>query len=249
MLRTLLLGLLLTAPWLGAGSPVYVALWFDTEDYIEPAADDAALRIANDLTSAGVHATFKVVGEKARVLESRNRRDVIEALSKHAIGYHSNFHSIHPTPAEYLVNFGYIEGAAEFERREGPGVADVKRVFKTQPACYGQPGNSWGPQSNLALRRLGIPVYLDEGEQVGLNEQPFWYGGLLYVFQMGRNQFRGRNSTPGRRTRRVRPLRRGGEAAGGERRRRDQHLLPSDRVRDYRVLGRGELHPRSQPAP
>ncbi len=33
-------------------------------------------------------------------------------------------------------------------------------------------------------------MYLDEGEQVGVDEQPFWYGGLLYVFQMGRNQFR-----------------------------------------------------------
>jgi hypothetical protein len=37
---------------------------------------------------------------------------------------------------------------------------------------------------------MGVPVYLDEGEQVGLGEQPFWYGGLLYVFRMGKNQFR-----------------------------------------------------------
>ena len=37
---------------------------------------------------------------------------------------------------------------------------------------------------------MGILVYLDEGEQVGLDEQPFWYGGLLYVFNMGRNQLR-----------------------------------------------------------
>ena len=173
-----------------AAAPVYVILWFDTEDYIDPAADDAALRIANDLTAAGVPATFKVVGEKARVLESRGRTDVIAALSKHAIGYHSNFHSVHPTPAEYLLHFGFVEGAAEFERREGPGVADVKRVFGTQPVCYGQPGSSWGPQSNPALRRLGISVYLDEGQQVGVDEQPFWYGGLLHVFHMGRNNFR-----------------------------------------------------------
>ena len=182
--------LLLTASCLSAAGPVYVVLWFDTEDYIEPAADDAALRIAKDLTAEGVRATFKVVGEKARVLESRGRRDVLLALSKHAIGYHSNWHSVHPTPAEYLVRLGYVEGAAEFERREAAGVADVKRIFGVQPVCYGQPGSSWGPQANLALRRLGIPVYLDEGDQVGLDEQPFWYGGLLYVFRMGRNQFR-----------------------------------------------------------
>src|SRR5919205_4046522 len=82
-----------------AQAPVYVVLWFDTEDYIEPAADDAALRIASDLTALGVRATFKVVGEKARTLESRQRTDVIQALSKHTIGYHSNWHSLHPAPA------------------------------------------------------------------------------------------------------------------------------------------------------
>ena len=167
-----------------------MVLWFDTEDYLEPAADDAALRLAKDLTAEGVGATFKVVGEKARVLEKRGRRDVIQALSRHAIGYHSNWHSVHPTPAEYLVRLGFLEGAEEFERREAAGVADVKRIFGVQPVCYGQPGSSWGPQSNPALRKLGIPMYLDEGTQVGLDEQPFWYGGLLYIFQMGRNQFR-----------------------------------------------------------
>jgi hypothetical protein len=190
MLRTIFVILLLAVARLDAQSPVYVALWFDTEDYLDPEADDAALRIANDLSAEGVRATFKVVGERARVLERRGRRDVIEALSKHDIGYHSNWHSVHPAPAEYLGTLGYLEGASEFERREAPGVADIKRIFRRQPACYGQPGNSWGPQSNLALRQLGIPVYLDEGQQVGLREQPFWYGGILYVFQMGKNQFR-----------------------------------------------------------
>jgi hypothetical protein len=190
MLRALVGSLLLAAWSLCAAGPVYVVLWFDTEDYIEPASDDAALRIANDLSAEGVRATFKVVGEKARVLEKRGRRDVIQALSRHAIGYHSNWHSVHPAPAEYLVHLGFLEGAEEFERREAAGVADVKRVFGTQPVCYGQPGNSWGPQSNPALRKLGIPVYLDEGDQVGLDEQPFWYGGMLYVFRMGKNQFR-----------------------------------------------------------
>src|SRR5512138_3980339 len=119
------LALALLASVAFARAPVYVALWFDTEDYIEPAADDAALRIANDLTAAGVRATFKVVGEKARVLESRGRRDVLQALSKHAIGYHSNWHSVHPAPAEYELRLGYLEGAQEFERREAAGVADL----------------------------------------------------------------------------------------------------------------------------
>ena len=33
---------------------------------------------------------------------------------------------------------------------------------------------------------MGIPVYLDEGSHVQLNEQPFWFGGMLHVFGMGR---------------------------------------------------------------
>jgi hypothetical protein len=192
LLATIIATLALWSSVLNAAAPVHVLLWFDTEDYIDPASDDAALRIANDLTKLGVRATFKVVGEKARALESRKRTDVIKALARHSIGYHSNYHSIHPTPAEYLRHFGFVEGVAEFERRESAGAKDVQRIFGMPPVCYGQPGSSWGPQSNRALQNMGISVYLDEGEQVGLNEQPFWYGGLLYVFNMGQNQFRAR---------------------------------------------------------
>ncbi len=186
MLR-LFLTLTLTVMCLGAAeAPVYVVLWFDTEDYILPAADDAALRLAADLSKAGVRATFKVVGEKARTLEARGREDVIHALAAHDIGYHSNFHSIQPAPAVYLRDAGWLDGGAEFERRESPGVADLRRIFGMTPSCYGQPGSSWGPQSYRALLRMGVPVYLDEGSHVSLDEQPFWFGGMLHVFGMGR---------------------------------------------------------------
>ncbi|MBI1785962.1 MAG: hypothetical protein HYR60_00145 [Acidobacteria bacterium] len=169
-----------------ADTPVYVVLWFDTEDYIEPSADDAALRLALDLEKLGVRATFKIVGEKARVLEARGRRDVIRALARHDIGYHAETHSIQPAPAVYLRELGWLEGAQEFERREGQGVADIRRLFGVTPSCYGQPGSSWGPQSYRALLRMGIPVYLDEGSHVRLDDQPFWFGGMLHVFGMGR---------------------------------------------------------------
>src|SRR6478736_10273384 len=104
---------------------VYVVLWFDTEDYVLPASDDAALKVADWLTAEGVPATFKVVGEKARTLEKRGRQDVIAALKKHEIGYHSNYHSVQPSPAMYLSNLGWDEGVAEFDRRERPGYDGV----------------------------------------------------------------------------------------------------------------------------
>ena len=193
MIRTWLVGccfLLLLASVGNSQGITYVVLWFDTEDYVDPIADDAALRIANDLTSLGVQATFKVVGEKARVLERRGRQDVIQALGRHSIGYHSAWHSIQPAPALNLQYMGFIEGADEFERRQRQGFEDVGRIFGVTPACYGQPGSSWAPQSNLALRRMGVHVYLDAGIQVGYRDQPVWYGGLLYVYNVGPYQIR-----------------------------------------------------------
>jgi len=165
-----------------ASAKVYIVLWFDTEDYILPPSDDAAKRLATFLTDQGIQATFKVVGEKARTLERRGRTDVIAALQKHAIGYHANTHSQHPTPAEYESVLDWETGASEFTRRERPGFDDVQRIFKQKPCCYGQPGNSWAPQSFPSLASWGVGLYLDEAEHVGLNGQPFYYGGLLNIF-------------------------------------------------------------------
>ncbi len=182
-----LLGLVARIGPLSAAEPkpqVLVILWFDTEDYILPASDDAALHLADWLSHENIRATFKVVGEKARTLERRGRTDVIAALKKHEIGYHSNWHSTQPTPAMYLSNLDWDEGVAEFDRRERPGFDDVARIFGQTPTCYGQPGSSWGPQSFEALRKWRVPVYLDGGGHVGLNGRPHYYGGLLTLYKL-----------------------------------------------------------------
>src|SRR5580704_4608143 len=120
LLATIFVVALTAAPASAVEVPakVYVILWFDTEDYILPASDDAALHLADWLSREGIRATFKVVGEKARTLERRGRTDVIAALKKHEIGYHSNYHSTQPSPAMYLSTLGWDEGIAEFDRRE-----------------------------------------------------------------------------------------------------------------------------------
>jgi len=184
LLTVVFLGLLAGPARAQEGTPgrVHVFLWFDTEDYILPQSDEAAKRLAGFLTQQGIRATFKVVGEKARTLERRGRRDVIGALAQHEIGYHSNTHSQHPTVAEYESTLDWDSGSEEFTRRERPGFDDLRRIFGTTPTCYGQPGSSWAPQSYAALKKWHVKVYLDEGKQVGLEGKPFWYGGLLNVF-------------------------------------------------------------------
>lgn len=171
-------------------APVYVLLWFDTEDYIDPASDDAAFRIATDLDQIGVRATFKMVGEKARVLEQRGRHDAIRALARHDIGYHTDFHSVQPVPAVYLEQMGWLDGAAEFRRREEAGLRDVQRIFGVMSSCYGQPGSSWAPQAHRALRQMGIPLYLDEGSHVVVRDQPYWFAGMLNVYGIQQFAFR-----------------------------------------------------------
>src|SRR4030095_16464588 len=168
-------------------SPVYITLWLDTEDYILPQSDDAAKRVAELPTRLNVKATLKVVGEKARTLERRGRTDVIAALKKHEIGYHTDTHSQQPTIAVYLQHTGWEDGAAEFYRREAQGVRDIERIFGVTPSCYGQPGAAWASQTFPALKRMGIGMYLDEGDHVGIDDQPFYYGGMLNVFKMRSN--------------------------------------------------------------
>jgi hypothetical protein len=180
----------------GSKGEVDVILWFDTEDYLSPADDDAAKRLADLLSARQVRATFKVVGEKARVLAARHRDDVIDALKRHDIGYHANFHSVHPTVSEYENHLGLLDGIAEFTRREGPGAEDVRRIFgRKSLVCYGQPGSSWAPQAIAAMGPCGIendgvPCYLDSGQHVGTGGEPFWYCGALVVYKMKPNETR-----------------------------------------------------------
>jgi len=178
-------------PAANAAAPtVYVSFWFDTEDYLLPASDDAAKRLAEIFTAQGVRATFKVVGEKARVLRDRGRTDVIAALRQHDIGYHTDFHSVHPTPAEYERDLDWEAGVAEFLRREGRGYQDVRAILGMNPSCYGQPGSSWAPESFPAMRKWNIPVYLDDASHVGLDGRPFWYCGILGAFNLSNSTTR-----------------------------------------------------------
>lgn len=164
----------------------FVLYWFDTEDYVTPETDDALLRIAQILTRTGIRATFKLVGEKLRQMERRGRQDVIEALRCHDIGYHTDLHSQPPTVPAYLEGWEMDDGAEEFLWREGRGIADIQRVFKRPPSCYGQPGGAWAPQAHLAMRRIGMPVYLGEGSYVGIPaQQPYWLMGVLSISRLG----------------------------------------------------------------
>lgn len=171
-------------------SDVYVLFWFDVEDYITPESDDALKGCIDALDYHGIKGTFKIVGEKLRVLKARGREDIIQALRNHEVGYHTNFHSVHPTPSEYLEGLSWEDGIREFEKREKLGFDELQETFGYIPSCYGQPGSSWAPQVYGALRNWKVPVYLDETNQVGLDDRPFWYCGVLNILKLRSNTTR-----------------------------------------------------------
>ena len=166
-----------------------VLFWFDVEDYITPEADDALLEILRMFDDVGVQGIFKLVGEKFRVLKARNRREVLDRLTRLSIGYHTDFHSRPPTVSEYLAERGLEDGVDEFMRREGRGFEEIRAHFG-RIWTYGQPGGSWAPQVYLALRRWGVPTYIDSGGFVGLNDAPHYYMGILNLYRLGRSETR-----------------------------------------------------------
>jgi hypothetical protein len=136
----------------------YVVVVFDVEDYISPVeegVDDIPLWLAEIMTEVGVTGTFFVIGEKARSLEERGRRDVIEAMASHDIGSHTNLGSIHPTVTEILEYADWDQGVEAMLENESIGFDELERIFGVPVTTLARHGGSYGPQLVYALGQMG----------------------------------------------------------------------------------------------
>jgi len=160
--------------------PIKLVFFFDSEDYETPAADDAEKWWAETMGKHGITVCINVVGELARALRERGRSDVIRAMARHDIAYHSDMHSAYPTWAEYLDTLSWAEGIARVLREEIKGIADVEEVFGQHPAVWCKPGASWGPQVVQAMLQMDVPVFCDAPFEMAPG-QPLWYGNGLFL--------------------------------------------------------------------
>lgn len=165
-----------------------VLLWWDTEDYINPESDDALLLLLREHRKRDIPATWKMVGEKTRMLRERGRDDVIELLSDPLfdIGYHTDFHSAHPTIAEYTEHLNWEEGVAEILARENDGFMTTRETFGKPVLCYGQPGASYTPHVYEAMRVWDVPSYVGGCVYLGLPDRPSYMMGRLGVSWLGK---------------------------------------------------------------
>ncbi len=149
-------------------SKTFLVVTFDVEDYVTPESeriDDIPKWLAGIMTDEGVTGTFFVIGEKARSLEKRGRRDVIAAMAKHDIGSHTNFGSIHPTVTEELEKAGWDDGVRRMLEQESAGIKELERIFGIPVTTLARHGGSYGPQLVTALGQMkagyqGSPVSL-----------------------------------------------------------------------------------------
>jgi peptidoglycan/xylan/chitin deacetylase (PgdA/CDA1 family) len=141
------------------GKPkTFLVVTFDTEDYVTPEAeriDDIPKWLAETMTEEGVTGTFFVIGEKARSLEKRGRRDVIAAMARHDIGGHTDRGSVHPTVTEKLEKAGWDDGVRVMREGEAAGIKELERIFGVPVTTLARHGGSYGPQLVCALGRMG----------------------------------------------------------------------------------------------
>ncbi len=163
--------------------PLPALLCFDVEDLISPESDDAAMWMAQMLTEYGLTGTFMVVGEKARLWERRGRRDVIEALKRHHLGYHSTWHSVHPTTTEHCLDKDFAQGIEAIWAWDREGWQDTERILGRPLLGWARTGASWAPSIQGLMGRMGRAYAYS---RVRLPETSVcWYGGCLGFYDDG----------------------------------------------------------------
>ena len=140
---------------------MFASLFFDVEDYTTPARhgmDDIPMRLAEIMTEEKVPGTFLVMGDKARSLRDRGRKDVIMAMARHEIGSHTDNGSRHPTLSEYLAELDWEKGVSLCREKEMRHVRELEEIFGKPVGCFSRHGGNFAPQHTWIAGEAGLPI-------------------------------------------------------------------------------------------
>jgi len=161
---------------------------FDTEDYVDPVSNDALLGLAEIHTRHGVPACFGLVGEKARFLRTCGRRDVVEAVGRHEVGYHSDHHFMFADydyeqefVPEYIEKQSWDRAMARLLAEESRGVRDVAEIFGRPPVTWLRTFGDWAPHYLCTFAQLGVPIFAYGPPSHNLDPALIWYCNQLVV--------------------------------------------------------------------
>lgn len=130
----------------------------DTEDYVTPQAWDAQLWWMQTLKERNIQGSFQLVGELVKTWVKEGRQDLLEAIRHHEVGYHTQWHSLHPVHVSALYDKDLQEGIQWVLSWESEGFNYVKEKTGKQPISFTAPGINWTPHSFLAMSLLGAKV-------------------------------------------------------------------------------------------
>lgn len=120
------------------------------------------------------------MGEFIRSLKKRDRHDVIDAIARHDIGHHTNYHSPSPTHSDALEGKSLAEGIDYVMRAEAAAFETLYETFGRTPISYVPPGDSWTPATVIAMAAAGIRVFCNDLFP-HIHHDPYWYCGMLTV--------------------------------------------------------------------
>jgi hypothetical protein len=153
-------------------------LCFDVEDHWLPEADDADLWLVKMLAEEGIRGTFFLTGTKVEALQVRNRWDVLDAIGKMEIGFHTARHSIHPTVFEFTQGKDHLRAVADLEDREYAAVRRLEELFGQRVRAYGESGSSFSPAMAEMLSNHGMAYNYMPGI-LGPDRNVFWWRDCL----------------------------------------------------------------------
>lgn len=166
----------------------YISLCFDVEDPYNEPEDDAVLQVVEALDSAGIRGSFCITGAKCLSLLSRDRKDVLAALRRHALGLHTYQHSVHPTLMELVEGASWEEGISAVRRSERPGYEAFVSAFGRNPSFWGGAGNTWTPHVVPFLDTCGIKAQCYGITHVPRGEVHRYMGKLTFPGRLGLNE-------------------------------------------------------------
>ena len=138
-----------------------VLFFFDAEDYTSDFPNDALRDLANLFAGEGFTAHVAVVGYLAHEIARYNRRDVVEALSRHLIGTQSLYHSRHPTILELSDEADYDSAYAKVFAEEREGCEMIEAAFGRWPFFAVPPGSCKSYVAMDVYSDLGMEFYCD----------------------------------------------------------------------------------------
>jgi len=153
-------------------------LCLDIEDPITMRSHLAAQWITEEITKADLKASCFLVAEKVRAWERLGLREVIEAVKRHDLAFHSSRHSFHPTISEISEALPAQAGAEMLYGWERPGWEEAERIMGKPINHWGLTGSSWSPALAVMLARRGhavlySPIYGQD------KSRPCWFAGGL----------------------------------------------------------------------